>query len=135
MRMVVAACALQFTAINMLPPSCIRSGCSHDCLHGICAAHWAALRAAVDLSGGVSGCETVVRHIGADLNSISTHFPALGEHAPFIAMLGEVVTQLVPFQDEVSLTAECPGFIFVLALVAACVQPQSVLHPAPEARL
>lgn len=103
--MVVAACALQFAAINMLPPSRIRSGCSHDCLHGICAAHWAALQAAVDMSGGVSGCGIVVRHIGADLDSISTHFPAIGEHAPFIAMLTEVVAQLVPFRDEVSLAS------------------------------
>lgn len=70
--------------------------CSKESLQGMCAAHWAALQAAVQVGGGLQGCSILLPHIVADLRAVGFHCPALLVHTPLPALFSEAVRRLAP---------------------------------------
>ncbi|KAI7844407.1 hypothetical protein COHA_002001 [Chlorella ohadii] len=67
---------------------------SKERLHGMCAAHAAALQSAVQLAGGLTGCRRMLAFVVEDLLIISRNCEALLTDGSLLALFSEALVQL-----------------------------------------
>ncbi|KAI7844408.1 hypothetical protein COHA_002002 [Chlorella ohadii] len=67
---------------------------SQERLHGMCAAHWAALQTLVQMLGGLAGCGDVLSSIVSDLYTICRNCEPLLTDGSLLALLSEAFVQL-----------------------------------------
>ncbi len=86
--------------------------CSKERLHGMCAAHWAALQTAVQLAGGASSCDDALPHIITDLHAICDTCGALLTDASLLALFSDVAVQLGPSFAKVRLSLRFVSLLY-----------------------
>ncbi len=101
-RVVTGHCAHPYLLLFLTAPACPLHLRSEDCLHGVCAAHAAALQTVVQTQEGVSSCYDSQLHIAADLHSICDACGVLLTDASLVALFSDTIVRLTLNLAEVS---------------------------------
>lgn len=139
----LAVCSLERSDFNV-------RFCSHDCLLGVCAAHWAAIRAAVQAAGGLAGCTPVLHHLAVDLHAVNNWSGHVLPGDSLAAMFSSTIALLAPKLSQARRIAQVAFLMEQASSAARCrlmlkVDPASLLcstlrqrgqskwqHPAQE---